>query len=893
MSEEINVLREDIRVTVSVAPEFPKERLLPLEPSVLSKNISRQVEEERKYNEEKIKRDREGGGESSGIPCCKTLHVSIGYDGTNNNDRADGASLPPSRSNVAKLFHASVGEGSVQEGLGFFRYYCPGVGTVFPDIREYTPSSLGLIAAAGGENRVNWGITRLVDVLQGTLIPESPLLLDESQTMIENMATNGVAKVLTGGLLENGEKKRRAALEPKLKELEEKLRQRQDSGQKPHILAMRLYVYGFSRGAAEARTFANWLQELTRASGADGRVEYRFAGLPISIEFLGLFDTVAAVGLADSAPFAAGHMDWADDTMRLPDEAQAQCLSTILPEDCSFLKRCVHLISCHEQRASFPLDSIRRRDLDANGRRTGPSCYRQGTVEYAYPGVHSDVGGGYGVGNQGKAVGGSEFLLSQIALQHMYAEAFGAGAPLQVPKSAVHPDFHEVWREMTPETEAEFSVSEELATRFNAWQAQAKAGPLEEVIRRETALITAWRIDRYAGGLRNKAFFANVPPDMPEAQQKAWEALHKRRSREYAAAQQGEPLPPMSAAEQAEWDRNVALIGGEDKLRDLRVEKQFDPPLDQRQLLGAAAEFAHDYKGDWGVLDDCMTVGGVIDLLLGGTVFLINEEDEAEEYSQIHRDGSARYHQLFSAPDRVAPGQEKLVALFDEQVHDSRAWFMNTSAIGPREPFTDYFRYRLVHFDNESNKRLSVLATAGRVVGVGVMLASVGLSVKRRDPRMLLGLFLPSLARPLLSGKVGLPEISAFDPLTGIALPMVGGAALDNLRAFTREPGDKVEQIGQLPPPPPLAVAAVQSPALQQVLLAQQTVEALKARDLGSLAGLVAKAELTQAPAAATPAWLAEAKQALQDMGTEQAQPPGPGSAPGWLQRGKDLMESL
>ncbi len=247
-----------------------------------------------------------------------------------------------------------------------------------------------------------------------------------------------------------------------------------------------------------------------------------------------------------------------------------------------------------------------------------------------------------------------------------------------------------------------------------------------------------------------------------------------------------------------------------------------------------------------------MTVGGVIDLLLGGTVFLINEEDEAEEYSQIHRDGSARYHQLFSAPDRVAPGQEKLVALFDEQVHDSRAWFMNTSAIGPREPFTDYFRYRLVHFDNESNKRLSVLATAGRVVGVGVMLASVGLSVKRRDPRMLLGLFLPSLARPLLSGKVGLPEISAFDPLTGIALPMVGGAALDNLRAFTREPGDKVEQIGQLPPPPPLAVAAVQSPALQQVLLAQQTVEALKARDLGSLAGLVAKAELTQAPAAAT-----------------------------------------
>ncbi|MGC3489038.1 hypothetical protein ACPTIQ_30985, partial [Pseudomonas aeruginosa] len=61
----------------------------------------------------------------------------------------------------------------------------------------------------------------------------------------------------------------------------------------------------------------------------------------------------------------------------------------------------------------------------------------------------------------------------------------------------------------------------------------------------------------------------------------------------------------------------------------------------------------------------------------------------------------------------------------------------------------------------------------------------------------------------------------------------------------------------------------------------------------GCLAGLVAYAELTKAPAAATPAWLSEAPQALQDMGTEQEQPPDPGSAPGWMKRGKDLMESL
>ncbi|WP_435896545.1 hypothetical protein, partial [Pseudomonas aeruginosa] len=57
--------------------------------------------------------------------------------------------------------------------------------------------------------------------------------------LVEEMSTNWTVSTLTGGLLENGEKKRRTALEPKLKELEEKLRQRQNSGQKPHILAMR------------------------------------------------------------------------------------------------------------------------------------------------------------------------------------------------------------------------------------------------------------------------------------------------------------------------------------------------------------------------------------------------------------------------------------------------------------------------------------------------------------------------------------------------------------------------------------------------------------------------------------------------------------------------------
>ncbi|WP_145316804.1 DUF2235 domain-containing protein [Pseudomonas sp. SJZ080] len=830
-------------VTGMVAPFFPENRRLPTDPGQLTKNINLQKRDEVAFGNQQRKKTEASGAAYSGLPCCKTLHITIAFDGTNNNDDADSASVPSSSSNIARLFHASLGGNPATEDQGFFRYYSPGVGTVFPDIREYSPSDGGLMFASGGENRINWGLTRLIDAVKQT-IDGSRLGLPETQALLDSMAT-GLTTFLTGGLLENGEKKREAALRPEIQKLEEALSKRSDAETKPHILAMRLYVYGFSRGAAQARTFANWLQALTRTQGSEGQIEYRFAGLPISIQFLGICDTVAAVGMADSMPFAAGHMGWADGTMRLPDESLAKCMSTALPDDCHFLKRCVHLVSAHEQRASFPLDSIRRRPKNAEGKRdtSQASGYRENTVEFLYPGVHSDVGGGYSPGNQGKALPGTAFLLSQIALQHLFAEAFQFGAPLQVPPLVRQEGLHEKWRAMTDEVWEEFDVSDELIKRFNAWQSQVKVGTLEEMIKREQALLTGWRIDRYAGGLAQRGFFANVDKDMPVAQQDAWKAIYARRSAESAAAAQGQPLPTYTEAQEKEYQLNVQIVGGQEKVDNIRLEKAFDPPLDQVQLLGAAAEFRHDYLKEWGILDDWKIGSTIIDMLVGGTVYAINEEDEAEEYNYLYDNGTARYKEMFSAPNKVRQGQEDLVALFDDQVHDSRAWFMNTSGIGPREPFTDYFRIRLVHFDNESNKQLSLVATAGRVIGIGIAVASIGLSIKKRDPRMLLALPLMNVARPILTGKVGLPEISAFDPLTGIAIPMLDN--LDSLRTFTKAPGDLVAKVAALPPLKPLTEANANTPALQKILVAHQALEAVEAarkKDVGALAGMLANA---------------------------------------------------
>ncbi len=42
-------------------------------------------------------------------------------------------------------------------------------------------------------------------------------------------------------------------------------------------------------------------------------------------------------------------------------------------------------------------------------------------------------------------------------------------------------------------------------------------------------------------------------------------------------------------------------------------------------------------------------------------------------------------------------------ALFDDQVHDSRAWFMY-AALGTREMWTGYFRYRMIYFSERCSK---------------------------------------------------------------------------------------------------------------------------------------------------------------------------------------------
>ncbi|TNH41414.1 T6SS phospholipase effector Tle1-like catalytic domain-containing protein, partial [Photorhabdus luminescens] len=304
-------------------------------------------------------------------PCCNTLHVSLFFDGTGNNLYNDlYQAVPNHPTNVVRLFQATIGAGYAggasgkplldnieSTGRKYFKYYIPGVGTPFPEINELDYSKLGLATASGGEDRINWALLRLIDVLKRVLVNDT---IDDvaCQKSLKAMAT-------TWNMLElGGSNNRYEEFYKQFASLKRELRiaRSQPGRGKCKLLGMKLYVYGFSRGAAEARTFVNWLTELFPPSREAGQkpaqcLQHKHdtdpdSNLPISVEFLGLFDTVASVGVPHMIPVVEGHMAWADGTQELPSEEIYGGL----------VKRCVHLVSTHEQRLCFPMDSIRRSD---------------------------------------------------------------------------------------------------------------------------------------------------------------------------------------------------------------------------------------------------------------------------------------------------------------------------------------------------------------------------------------------------------------------------------------------------------------------------------------------------------------------------------------------------
>ncbi|MCK7408010.1 T6SS phospholipase effector Tle1-like catalytic domain-containing protein [Enterobacter roggenkampii] len=701
-------------------PEFPERGRLPSTRSHFGQNCREQGRLETQYHNQLCT----AANRRVLPPCCKTLHISLFFDGTGNNLNHDlYESTPPHPTNIARLFRSTIGQGYAggtgahnaelvdQEGVAhnqYYKYYIPGVGTPFPEVLDLDFSDAGLKYAAYGEERINWGLLRLVDALRCTL-GLGKLSDEENWHSIQAMATNYSHSNVHGEYLRHRELFR--LLNGLGKTLETALTQPTPGTSK--LLGIKLYVYGFSRGAASARAFVNWLNALLSPSRAGALQPFYLATkqgeIPISIEFLGLLDTVASVGIAHIAPVAEGHMGWADGTMELPDNA--------------LIKRCVHLVSAHDQRLCFPLDSICR----ADGR------YPEYAVEVVYPGMHSDIGGGYPPGDQGKANANvDDFLLSQLCLNDIYAAAFTSGAPLKVQKESLPEDLQkDSWRIMPEALVDEFSTDPLLIQRFNAWrQLTLDLPPSEsgvpdeqatlyspvrarvniiEALENQIGWITAWRINRYAQEtFRSQRFYHDAAANNQNQDNDPGKRAERERERE-------------KLQKDAERER-IKQLGSHPQGLFVMLKtgpKDFDALLGQTQLLQAAFEFKEDYQGVSRTQAKSTTYA-VLDYFKG-FVFAFNQDDIPVEFKKIKEAGKQHLETLFPPKGEQSNANDPsglTRALFDDQIHDSRAWFMH-SALGSREPWGSYFIYRMIFFGEATSKQVKPLSMLGYVAGLG------------------------------------------------------------------------------------------------------------------------------------------------------------------------------
>jgi uncharacterized protein (DUF2235 family) len=140
-------------------------------------------------------------------------------------------------------------------------------------------------------------------------------------------------------------------------------------------------VYGFSRGAAMARTFINLVNQALKKKIPN-----------VTVRFVGLFDTVSSSGINDSDPGQNTGIDKSD------------------------AKVIKHYSARDEHRAHFPLSEV------------------DGVPATPYAGVHSDVGGGYATGEDGKSTG-----LAYVPLRDMYKASVEAGVDMDPVKNAKGP----------------------------------------------------------------------------------------------------------------------------------------------------------------------------------------------------------------------------------------------------------------------------------------------------------------------------------------------------------------------------------------------------------------------------------------------------------------------
>lgn len=453
-------------------------------------------------------REQSPSGSTPERQCETNLFFGFFHDGTRKNLYRSLQAGDHSESNIGRLYLAYPGRGAAgiaadkevewksksnefNDYKNYFRTYAPGVGSRFRELGdsgENLDRTLGSAFAYMGERRIIWTLVQAVNNLHRYFLGKEMISNDEVLTICQKIhLSSATLHQMTGRYdgYSNGEvpghvtqSTPRTAFEEMLRRLHAQIRyhipdpqtckvQNSDPAQVKEIFVS---AFGFSRGATAARVFLNWLIALCRLDaqllGKDGTT---LGGFPVTFDFLGLFDTVASVGLANTFGLFNGHDAWADAevSLRVPPEV-----------------RCLHLVAAHEVRRSFPLDSISvKGQADADQHQ-----------EVVYPGVHSDIGGGYVPKEQGKGRDPTgKDMLSRVTLAHMYRAARLSGVPLKLESAEQR-------------VKDGFLIDPAVVTALNQYikhcKVRGNAG-LTAIMREQRKLYILWRLTRRGDALVN------------------------------------------------------------------------------------------------------------------------------------------------------------------------------------------------------------------------------------------------------------------------------------------------------------------------------------------------------------------------------------------------------
>lgn len=429
-----------------------------------------------------------------GVPgksCETNLFFGFFFDGTTNNYVQ--AETVKNHSNVARLYDCYPGlsvpgvlppstdwQYKPERYTHFFKVYAPGVGSPFAQVGDPGDLTAGGASGALGERRIIWALAQAINNIHRYFLKTPLVTQTELNFLVRRIELNKFSRTMmtNPGQVQNAQVNIRARqaftrILLQLKAATTQHRPDPKTGKPAKIdpaIVKTIYVstFGFSRGATQARAFVNWLQALCKLDaqihGTGGSMS--LGGFNVEFDFLGVFDTVASVGLGNTLgsnfalKYLDGHGAWADaeDSLRIPPGL-----------------KCLHLVAAHDLRRSFPVDSI------AVGGNLPEGC-----EEVVVPGVHSDVGCGYSPCEQGKGIDkNGDDMLSRIPLLMMYKAARINGVPLKLEMAS-------------PTAKGRFAIKATTIDAFNAYIAtcQETQGPIHKIMREQARKQMEWRLMR-------------------------------------------------------------------------------------------------------------------------------------------------------------------------------------------------------------------------------------------------------------------------------------------------------------------------------------------------------------------------------------------------------------